>query len=271
VTPQTAINAEHANHYINQVQIEDLASDQELFVTVFNNNLLMDTHVLHVKQDMSQLVIEANVSQLQLAKVQHNILDLLMHRAATNADTVPYHRFQLQIEEDATDLFQPVIVSNNTHQMDIHALTAKLDMLLPTTTETVSQPHLALSDKNIVELVILITVTDADNVSSHKSQLLIEVDAIDQKNNADVLKCTRQMDMNVKSAQQDKLLPSRTQDVSQLQLVSEISNTSVTIRTATNADNVSPHKSQLPIEEDAIDLFQSVTAFNNTQLMDMNA
>jgi hypothetical protein len=174
----------------------------------------------------------------------------------------------LKIEDHATDQDQHAHVSNNTHKMDTHALTAQLE-LLPHKETVDALPHqLALLPVNT--LVIQLTATNADNARLDGYHHKTEDHAIDQDQLVLVSNNTHKMDTHASTAQLDQSLPTTTETVSQLQHVLVMDNTSVMLQTATNADNAKPDGYQLKTEDHATDQDQLVLVFNNTLKMDMH-
>jgi hypothetical protein len=208
----TAMLVELANFHKSQLKTEEDAIDLDHNAAALNSTLLMDTNAFHANKDILLITETETVLELHHALVITNILVMLT--TAMPVEPANFHKSQLLTEEDAIDQDQLAHVLNSTLKMDTNAFHANKDILLMLETETALEHQLALETTNIS--VMPITAMPVELVNSHKFQLKIEEDAIDQDQLAHALKSTHQMDMLAFHAKQDLLLITRTKTALEL-------------------------------------------------------
>jgi len=265
---KTAMLVEPANFHKFQMLIEVDVIDQDQDAHVLNSIPQMDMLAFLANQVILLIKITETVSQLHHALVLTNIL--VLPQTAMPVELAHFHKSQLLTEEDAIDQFQTAHVLNGTQLMDTLARVAQLDKLfLLKTTSNVLMLHNAIPVTHIS--VLPKTVMLVDTAIFHKSQLLIEEDAIDQDQTAHVLNSIPVMDILALAAKPVSLLMQITETVLELQPVLVQTNTMELSKTAIDVELANFHKFQMLIELDVIDQDQDATVPRSTLKMVMPA
>jgi len=198
--PKTAMPVEHAHFQPSQPKIEMDAIDHKQTADVLRDILKIDSHALTAEQDKSKTLSQLhNVSKLHYAILDNYTMDL--PKTAIDAELANFHKFQTKTDKDAIDQKQTVDVLRDSLKINSHAKVAhQIKFNLEHKILYVSQLHYVLVKTNITELPKTAMLVELANF--HKSQLMTEVDAIDQDQDAHVLNSTPQMDLHAFLANQ---------------------------------------------------------------------